>query len=348
MSERFWQRLLAAELPPARRRGLLEGLGDGPFSEEALFQALAPNERQAAERADMEALERALARGVRVLEQPEFPEPLSSVDHGPSALFLWGDDTGLHAPKVAIVGTRDASPYGKACAMKFAEAFAKAGVTVVSGGALGIDAAAHEGALQAGGRTIAVLGTGVDVAYPAAHRGLFERIRGSGLLVSQFAVGTKAQPYRFPIRNHLIAALSTAVVVIEAPGGSGAILTANAAAELGRDVFVVPGPITQPSFRGSHALIRDGAALTDHPEQVLDAIGVAEPLEFRSGGDSEYSEAQRRILEALRERPLPPELLAERTGLPVGELLAELTELEMAGAVQRDSGLFASKILGPA
>jgi len=347
MDERFWQRLLAAELPPQRRRGLFEDLGDGPFTEERLLQALSPSERQAAERADFAALARALERGVRLLEQDRFPQPLASADHGPPALFVWGDERCLEAPKIAIVGTRNASAYGKACAIKFAESFAKAGVTVVSGGALGIDAAAHEGALDAGGATVAVLGTGVDVAYPAAHRGLFDRIRRSGLLVSQFAVGTKALAYRFPIRNHLIAALSSAVVVIEAPGGSGAILTANAAAELGRDVFVVPGPITQPSFRGSHALIRDGAGLTDHPDQVLEAIGASPPLDLQPSDGSDFSETQRRILEALREKPLPAELIAERTGLATADLLAELTELELAGAVRREAGLFASKLLGP-
>ncbi|HCE00293.1 MAG TPA: DNA-protecting protein DprA, partial [Armatimonadetes bacterium] len=180
MDERFWQRLLAAELPPQRRRGLFEDLGDGPFTEERLLQALSPSERQAAERADFAALARALERGVRLLEQDRFPQPLASADHGPPALFVWGDERCLEAPKIAIVGTRNASAYGKACAIKFAESFAKAGVTVVSGGALGIDAAAHEGALDAGGATVAVLGTGVDVAYPAAHRGLFDRIRRSG------------------------------------------------------------------------------------------------------------------------------------------------------------------------
>ncbi|MCX7799737.1 MAG: DNA-processing protein DprA [Fimbriimonadales bacterium] len=345
MRERFWQRLLAAELTVQRRRGLFADLGDGPFSEERLLALLSPSERQAAERASLQALERALSLGVRLLTEKELPATLRETGHAPPALFVWGDDDCLHRPTIAIVGTRNASPYGKGCALKFAQAFAEAGVTVVSGGALGIDAAAHEGALAAGGPTAAVLGTGVDVAYPAAHRPLFERIRRSGVLVSQFAVGTKALAYRFPLRNQLIAALSRAVVVIEAPAGSGAILTANAAAELGRDVFVVPGPITQPSFRGSHALVRDGAALTDHPEQVLEAVGVARPLELRSDDEEGFNAVQRRILEALRERPLPSELLAERTGLAPGELLAELTELELAGAVRRESGLFVSLVL---
>lgn len=271
----------------------------------------------------------------------DYPEPLASTISAPAAIFVWGDDTCLHKPKIAVIGTRGATTYGRAAAQKFAEAFALAGVTVVSGGAAGVDAAAHEGAIESGGRTVAVLGTGVEQVYPAMHRQLFQRIRGSGCLVSQFAAGTRPKPFRFPLRNHLIAALSDAVLVVEAPERSGALITAHSAADLGRQVFVVPANITNMNFRGSHALIRDGAALVDHPDQVLEAVGI-DPMGPKPSLP-EMSPTQSKIVNALAVRPLSAELIVDQTGLSTAEVLSELTILELDGRVLRDPTGYALK-----
>jgi DNA processing protein len=239
---------------------------------------------------------------------------------------------------VAIVGTRGASAYGRACAMKFAEALARAGVTVVSGGALGIDAAAHKGALEAGGRTVAVLAAGIDNVYPSVHAGLFRQIRAQGALVSQFAVGVKPGDYRFLVRNSLVAALSQAVLVVEAPLRSGAMRTAHAAAEYGRDVFVVPANIDLLSFSGSFSLIRDGAALVSHPDEVLEALGISPaPVEPQPAAVGLAA----KILAVLSTATKSTERIVQDVGGDAPEILSELTMLELEGRVIRDAGGYA-------
>jgi len=344
LTPEFWQLLLAAELPPAKSRSLISGFGSSNLSPSDYFRkagVLTEKERARLDLVRSEQLSKALASGVRVVESADYPSPLSQTEAAPLAVFANGDFDALAAPTIAIVGTRGASPYGKACAMKFAEAFARAGVTVVSGGALGIDAAAHKAALEAGGKTVAVFGGGVDNVYPAMHAGLFRQIRENGCLVSQFAVGSRPNPYKFLVRNGLIAAASLAVVVIECPARSGALNTANTANELGRPVFVVPANITADSFRGSHALIRDGATLLDHPDQVLEMIGldasVPRQLPLATG-------LAAKILSHLSTTPLAPEFIAERTGEDVADILAELTMLEIEGLVVKEAGGFCCRI----
>lgn len=274
-----------------------------------------------------------------LLSPEEFPEGLAEVDLAPPALAVWGDPAVLHQPCVGIVGTRRASTYGKAVAQKFAEALARAGVTVVSGGALGIDAAAHRGALAGGGATVAVLATGADGVYPPAHGGLFTEIRqGGGALVSSYAFGSKLADYKFLQRNSLIAAFSQAVLVVEAPERSGALRTALVAAEIGRDVYVVPAGIDQRSFFGSFNLLRDGATLAIHPDDLLDALGLepsAPVVQAPTGGPGEA------ILAALTTDAVTPEILVERTGMAPSDLMAELTMLEIEGRVVRDGGRYA-------
>jgi len=341
----LWQALLSAELPARKGRVLLKELG--PSGDEGLdklkhHSMLTPKERARLASFDTKALDAALKLGVRPVGFGEYPEPLRAWPDNPIGLFAWGDWSAAHHPTVAIVGTRGASTYGKAVSEKFAEALARAGVTIVSGGALGIDAAAHKGAMAAGGRTVAVLGGGVDRLYPAVHRGLFQQIREKkGCLVSQFACGTKPDYYRFLIRNQLVAALSQAVIVIEAPERSGALSTAHRANELGRQVFVVPANIDNLGFRGSHALIRDGATLVDHPDHILSALGLepaveAAPLPPPSGPGAQ-------ILDILTTTPLAVELIVERTGLPTHEAMSELTLLEIDGRIIHDSGGYAIK-----
>ncbi|HZH99018.1 MAG TPA: DNA-processing protein DprA, partial [Fimbriimonadaceae bacterium] len=295
---------------------------------------------QRAEAANLQGLDKLMSEGVRIVELSDLPEHVAMAQQAPPALFAWGDIDCLRRPLVAIVGTRAATTYGKAVAQKFAEALAVAGVTIVSGGALGIDAAAHKGAIAAGGETVAVLLTGIERVYPRVHYGLFEEIKKNGCLLSQFAVGTStSREYRPLIRNQTVAALSSAVIVVEAPERSGALSTAHAAVELGRQVFVVPANIDNVNFRGSHALIRDGATLVDHPHQVLEALDIV-PVD-RPSQSPEVTESQARILAVLTVQPLASEFIVERTGLDTAEVMSELTMLEVEGKVIRDAGGYA-------
>ena len=293
---------------------------------------LSDGERKRLESADMSALAKAQGSGINLLEFEDYPEILQESGNVPPALFLKGDAGCLYGPVVAIVGTRSASTYGRACAFKFASALAKAGVTVISGGALGIDAAAHKGALDAGGKTVAVLATGVEAVYPAVHHNLFQQIAASGCLVSQFALGSRLADYKFLIRNILVASLSQAVLVIEAPARSGAISTATAANELGREVFVLPANIDHFGFQGSFSLLRDGATIVTHPDQILESLQI-EPLPEEQA--VEASAIGNRILATLTSNPLSTELIVERSGLETSEVLSELTMLELDGRVIR-------------
>jgi DNA processing protein len=335
-----WQALLAAEASPSKSLVLLRELGSLSGDWASRIQKhpiLSEKERDRALQLAPEKVARAVEAGVRVVTRNDFPPPLAPCN-GPPAIFAWGDFSCAHEPCIAIVGTRAATTYGRAAAMKFAEAFARSGVTVVSGGALGIDAAAHKGALGEGGKTIAVLAGGIEQVYPAVHAGLFSKIRANGCLVSQHAIGSRPSAYRFLSRNHLIAGLSMGVLVIEAPERSGSLSTVHAANDQGKQVFVVPANIDNANFKGSHALIRDGAALVDHPDQVLDALGilslgtpVAKPALSAMGAQ---------IVEALSGNALAVEFIVDRTGLDASEVMAELTMLEIDGHVMRDGGRY--------
>ena len=274
------------------------------------------------------------------LSDEDYPEALRHSGAAPAAIAVYGTPEALYGPCIGIVGTRSATSYGRVCARKFAEEFARHGVTVVSGGAVGIDAEVHQGAIDSNGRTVAVLANGVDHVYPSANAGLFEKIKESGCLVSQFALGTKPADYKFILRNQLIAALCHAVVVIQAPLKSGAIRTAGFAAEMGREVFVVPGPIDQFGFQGSHSLIRDGATFVDHPMQVLEQLGIEFQLTKQATADGLAAQ----ILATLDSEAKPVEKIVELTGLPTSEVLSELTLLELDGFVLRDPGGFSKAL----
>jgi len=337
----FWQRLLTADCSPERYRAILGELGNARFSEAAILalcDRLNPKVAEAIRSANVSCLKQAFAKGIVLLEGSALPLALKNVPCPPPALFAWGETDCLAKPMVGIVGTRSASLYGKAAAAKFAEAFAASGVVVVSGGAAGIDAAAHGGALECGGSTVAVLGTGVDRVFPAMNRELFERIRSNGCLLSQFAVGSGALRYHFPARNSLIAMLSDALLVVEAPAKSGALITASAACELGKQVFVVPANITNTGFQGSHALIRDGATLVDHPDQVLEALNLG-TVPVR-GAEQAVNPVQEAILKSLAIHPMSSEQILAQTGIETTELLSELTLLELEGRVAREAGLY--------
>jgi DNA processing protein len=245
-------------------------------------------------------------------------------------------------PRVAIVGSRRPSPYGEAVAEQLAADLARAGVVVVSGLALGCDAAAHRGALLAGGITLAVMGTGVDVIYPAANARLAEDIlAGGGALVSQFPNGTSPRRHNFPARNVTIAALSDAVVVVEAALGSGALITAEAALDLHKEVMAVPGSIFSPLSVGAHALIRDGAGLVQNARDVLAALGVGrevldDPLGTpRRLGFELPVERDGMLVHLSDVLAVSAAELARKLHLPVAEVIGRLTSLELDGAVRR-------------
>jgi DNA processing protein len=255
-------------------------------------------------------------------------------------------------PRIAIVGARRPTPYGEAVAERLATDLAAAGAVIVSGLALGVDAAAHEGALAAGGCTVAVLGTGVDVIYPRANAGLAQRIleRG-GALVSQFPDGTPPQRTNFPRRNWTIAALSDVVVVAEAAPGSGALITAEAALAQDKEVMAVPGSIFSPLSVGCHQLLRDGAGLVQNARDVLAAAGQSlevldDPLRPPAtlGVAAPWVPADPLLPHLSEALPLTPAALARKLDLPFGEVLARLTRLELEGRVVRRGEAFLRRV----
>ncbi|OFW37481.1 MAG: DNA protecting protein DprA [Acidobacteria bacterium RIFCSPLOWO2_12_FULL_67_14b] len=264
------------------------------------------------------------------LGSPSFPPLLAQIPDPPDELWVRGDLSICLKPAIAVVGARAASRNGLAMAAAIAGDLARAGVVVVSGLARGIDSAAHAGALAAGGLTVAVLGTGIDVVYPAEHRELSERIALSGLLVTEFSPGAPPEVFHFPRRNRIISGLSRAVVVIEAAERSGSLITARLAADQGRDVMVVPGPVLGGRNRGAHALIRDGAKLVESAVDILQELGLDQSLARRSpeGEGGELVE-------------FTVDDIAKQLKLGPGEALARLLEWELTGEIQRiGSGRF--------
>ena len=262
---------------------------------------------------------------------PRYPESLAALEEPPSEFYAIGDTSCLEASPdrmVAIVGTREATSYGLRVARALARAFAEAGAVVVSGLARGIDSAAHEAALQAGGRTVAVLGTGVDVPYPVGNRGLHEAVAGGGLVLSEFEPGRRAFKGCFPRRNRIIAALARATVVVEAGFRSGALNTAGLALELGRAVGAIPGPIDAPRSAGCNQLIRDSALLLG---SVEDALGLAGLSRTTTPPRPEMGALEADIWDALGQGEASMDQLADVTDVPVPELLAAVSRLELVG-----------------
>ncbi|HET7292580.1 MAG TPA: DNA-processing protein DprA [Vicinamibacteria bacterium] len=295
----------------------------------------APRSAAGRERAVDEA-RRAAALGLRLvsLVDASYPEPLRRAPDPPLVLYLRGELEACCAlPLVAIVGSRAASPRGKRLAFALGRDLAQAGVGVVSGLARGIDTAAHEGTLAAGGRTIAVQGRGLDGIYPPENAALAARlVQMGGALLSEFALGVGPRPGHFPRRNRILAGLVRAVVVVEAAEKSGALVTARLALDAGRDVLAVPGHPMDDWAKGTNALIKDGAGLVRDARDVLAEIGLhAKPMPAESSVDP--------VLAALPvDQPMTVEELARGSGTPVPALLARLTELEIAGHVLRLPG----------
>lgn len=282
-------------------------------------------------------------RTVLTLGDPDYPQELLQIEDPPIMLYRLGPARERSAPAVAIVGSRNPTPQGLQNARQFARAFAEAGVTVVSGMALGIDGAAHEGALEGAAEdalaTIAVVGTGLDRVYPRAHLRLAHRIAERGWILSEYPLGTPPLPANFPRRNRLIAALSQGTLVVEAALRSGSLITARLAAEQGREVFAIPGSIHSPQARGCHALLRQGAKLVESAQDVLEDLRLV-PATPRPD-DTQVPEEGNALLDAMGYDPVGLDALIARTGIPAPQLQAELLELELAGAIARlPGGLF--------
>lgn len=266
------------------------------------------------------------------LADAAYPKALLEIADPPCLLYIRGNPRLLEKRGLAVVGSRNATPQGLQTAEIFSKTLAGKGLTIVSGLALGIDAAAHRGALAAGGSTIAVIGTGADRLYPARNRELALAIAEHGAIVSEFPLGTPAIAANFPRRNRIISGLSRGVLVVEAAPESGSLITARLAAEQGREVFAIPGSIHSPVARGCHKLIKQGAKLVETAQDILEELGsYPEPAESIPSGMPANEENA--LLGALGHDPCSLDDLVERTGLAADQLLTELLTMELAGAL---------------
>ncbi|WP_044873357.1 DNA-processing protein DprA [Pseudomonas sp. LFM046] len=334
------------ELGPARFRRLIDAFGSASAAlsaPAAAWRSLGLPSASADPRRSPEIRD-AAARAMTWLEHPghqllcwddpAYPALLAELVNAPPLLFVAGDASLLEQPQLAMVGSRRASAAGLDTARAFARSLAGGGFVITSGLALGIDGAAHQGALEVGGRTVAVLGTGLERIYPNRHRGLAARIVDEGgALVSELPLDCPPHPSNFPRRNRIISGLSLGVLVVEASPSSGSLITARLAAEQGREVYAIPGSIHHPGARGCHQLIREGAALVEKVEDILEALRGWQSVPAETPEPDDHP-----LLELLRAAPYSSEGLAAASGWELPRLLAELTDLELQGRVARDAG----------
>ncbi|XDZ51176.1 DNA-processing protein DprA [Neisseriaceae bacterium CLB008] len=288
-------------------------------------------------------------RAILTLIDPRYPPALTHDPMPSPTLFAEGDLASLQPPAIALVGSRRPTPQGRDNAHRFALALAELDLTVVSGFAAGIDTAAHEGALAANGRTIAVLGTGIDRVYPAHNRRLVAPICERGLLLSEYPLGTAPLPANFPRRNRLIASLSLATLVVEARRHSGSLITARLAAELNREVMAIPGSIHNPEASGCHYLLKQGAALVENIADLLaelplfftpssPSIASAQPTPSITAAMAELAGDALLILNAMGFDPIHPDALTQKLGIPAADVYAQLLQLELSGIVHPIAG----------
>jgi len=345
-----WLKLgLVAELTPASFRKLLGEFGDP----EAVCAANRPalGRIVAAEVAD------AILRGpdtasmdvaLRWLEEPgnriisladaAYPRLLLEITDPPPLLYVKGDSELLNRAALAVVGSRNATPQGSANAEAFGRELSDGGFTVISGLALGIDAAAHRGGLAGASSSLAVVGTGLDIVYPARNRDLAHQLAAQGALVSEFPLGTPALSGNFPRRNRLISGLARGCLIVEAALRSGSLITARYALEQGREVFAIPGSIHSPLSKGCHQLIKQGAKLVESSNDILEELGTATPARTAAPGKMETSPEYVEVLAALGFDPLDLDTLCERSGLTPESASAMLLTLELDGTVSRLPG----------
>ena len=286
--------------------------------------------------------ERIQAKGIQILtwEDQGFPQRLRDVENAPPVLYIRGELAPEDEWAEAVVGTRRVTAYGRQVTEHICRVLAQSGVTVVSGLARGVDSIAHQTALEAGGRTLAVLGCGVDRVYPPEHRQLAEKIIASGALISDYPVGTPPEARNFPPRNRIIAGLSLATVVVEAGERSGALITAEFALEQGREIFAVPGNILAPQSRGTNRLIQQGAHPLLHPEEILETLEltlISEHRQARTVLPGDATEAQ--LFEILGPDPMHVDEIRARTNLPIEKVTAALAMMELKGLVRQAGGM---------
>ena len=344
---------------PVRVRQLLEHFGDAPAilraSKPQLFQVRGIGEETAEAIANWEKsvdlsseLKRIQEYGCHILTQTEddYPELLRQIYDPPIVLYVKGRLTARDKNAVAMVGSRLTTHYGLETARKLAYQLAYVGVTVVSGGARGIDTAAHQGALSAKGRTVAVLGNGINIIFPSENAELFERIAAHGAVLTQFPFNRKADKQSFPIRNRIVAGMSLGTVVVEANLASGALITANFAVEYGRQVFAVPGRIDSPQSKGCHDLIKKGAKLCEGAEDVLSEFEYLFPASNRPPSPAEsgtlpaltLSENEQKVYEVLSHEELAMDDVIRRSGLPASAASVTLLSLEMKRLIKQLPG----------
>jgi len=339
------------ELGPRRFRRLLEAFGSASAAlstPATAWRALGLPGSCAEPRRSADIRERATA-ALRWLEQPgqsllmwddpTYPALLAELNDAPPLLFVAGDPGLLERPQLAMVGSRRASRAGLDTAQAFARSLAGGGFVITSGLALGIDGAAHQGALEAGGATVAVLGTGLQRIYPQRHVGLAGRIaEQGGALVSELPLDCPPQASNFPRRNRIISGLALGVLVVEASPSSGSLITARLAAEQGREVYAIPGSIHHPGARGCHQLIRDGATLVESIEHILEALRGWQAPTVESRVAAPAGRIEHPLLDLLHAAPHSTEALVQASGWPLAQVLAALTELELDGLVCNEAG----------
>jgi DNA processing protein len=282
----------------------------------------------------------ALGASVLTSDDPAYPPRLKEIEQPPPVLFVRGDWQPEDEMAVAIVGTRRVTAYGRQVTEELAAHLAANGITIISGLARGVDEIAHTAALATGGRTAAVLGSGVDRIYPPENRGLAEKIMKSGAIISDYPIGTAPEGTNFPPRNRIISGLSMATIVVEAGETSGALITAEFAAEQGRDVFAVPGNILAPQSKGTNRLIQNGALPLLSPDDVLQALDLGRAGEQRAARRAlPTDEIERQVLTTLGSEPLHVDEIRNQTGLPVEKVSAALVMMELKGMVRQVGGM---------
>lgn len=326
----------ASGILAAGRKGLFSLPRCGPAVEKALAGL-------DAEKVWRGEVERARERGVSIvtLLDEEYPDGLRRIHDPPPVLYVKGALLPADSDAVAVVGSRAATAYGKVTAERIARDLSAAGVTVVSGLARGIDSSAHRGALEGGGRTIAVLGSGLDLVYPPENRRLSEEIAARGAVISEFPFGTVPEKRNFPMRNRTISGFSLGVVVVEAAVRSGALITAGLALDEGREVFAVPGNITSATSAGPHGLIRDGAKLVQSAADIIEEFPHLAPRSHGAGAPSDIrglSEDEEAILSRIGREPLTLDEVIRRSPVPSSRTAALLTALEIKGLVRQFAG----------
>jgi DNA processing protein len=290
----------------------------------------------------LSTLERGNARVVTYAD-PDYPPPLREIHDPPMVLYIKGREIPRKSVFVAVVGSRNPTPYGLKTAEKIGQGLARRGVGVASGMARGIDSAAHWGCLSGRGFTVAVLGTGIDTVYPYSNRRLFEKMTDKGAALTEFPLGTPPEPKNFPIRNRLISGLSKGVVVVEATMRSGSLITASVALEQGREVFAVPGSVHSFKSTGCHFLIKQGAKLVESADDVLDELGMNYPFAPKTDTFKEKSfpppeGSERALYEIIGDYPLHIDEIAREGNMEPGEVSSVLTRMELKGLIRQLPG----------